>query len=408
MPGHASFRHTVEEHLSSLAALLAPLRVRPAETVALPDALGRVTAHDVVSPVPMPLFRNSQMDGYAVRSVDIAAAPVVLPVAGEIPAGPIDPAPLQAGTAMRIMTGAPVPDGADAIVPVEQTRAGDGDVEVLAPSAPGRYVREPGSDLAAGSDLLAAGTRLTARHLAALAAAGLDRVAVRGLVRVAVISTGSELVAPGETPEPGELFDSNGVALCAAASATGAAAVYFARVRDEHAAFLTDLDAAIGAGAELIVTSGGISMGEHEVVRETLEPLEAAVGTVVVGTVAMQPGGPQGYGSYRGVPVLCFPGNPVSSQLSFELFAAPILREIAGLPPARSSRERMAVSFTLFDPVRRQYQRGRRTADGRVEPVGGPGSHLVAALAAAELLIVVPEGSGGVHENDEVEALWLG
>jgi molybdopterin molybdotransferase len=418
MPGHAAFRHSVEEHLDALAPLLAPLRQRGSQTVTLEQALDRVVDRDVVSPVPIPLFRNSQMDGYAVRAADVAAAPVTLPVVIEIAAGPIDPDTLAPGTAARIMTGAPMPPGADAVVPVEQTRPGleserdsnrDSNrdsirsyVEILSPTSAGRYVREPGSDLPAGSVLVSAGRRLGPRQLAALAAAGLDRVTVRTPVRVAVISTGSELIAPGAAPALGELFDSNSIALTAAARAAGAAIVHHARVRDDHAQFTAELDAAVDAGAELIVTSGGISMGEHEVVRETLEPLG-----VLVGTVSMQPGGPQGYGRYRGVPVLCFPGNPVSSQLSFELFAAPPLRDGAGRPSARRTRERAAVGFELFDAVRRQFQRGRLTSDGRVEPVGGPGSHLVVALASAELLIVVAEGSRGIRENDEVDVVWL-
>ena len=403
MPGEAVFRHSVEEHLAALAPLLAPMRERSIELVPLRQAIDRVVAGDVVSPVPMPLFRNAQMDGYAVRAADVASAPTVLPVAAaEIVAGPVDPEPLAPGTAARIMTGAPMPPGADAVVPVERTRPGNETVEILSASSVGHYVREAGSDLAAGSILLLSGTRLGPRQLAALAAAGLDQARVRTRVRVAVISTGSELIEPGEVPKTGELFDSNGIALAAAATAAGATVVHHARVRDDHAAFRFELDAAFDAGAELIVTSGGVSMGEHEVVRETLEPLG-----VLVGKVSMQPGGPQGYGRYRGLPILCFPGNPVSSQLSFELFAAPALREIGGRAPALSTRERAGVAFELFDPSRRQYQRGGRTTDRRVVPVGGPGSHLVAALATAELLIVVPEGSGGVRENDEVEVLWL-
>lgn len=423
MPGQASFQHTVEQHLDALAPLLNRLIERTAESLELGDALGRVAAVDVRSTVPLPLFRNSQMDGFAVRSADVTNAPVVLPVVGELAAARAEAQPLRPGTAIRIMTGAPMPDGADAVIPVEATRAAAGPragvaddtatdaVELLESTAPGRFIREPGSDLPAGSVLVSAGDRLTPRRLAALAAAGLTRVDTRTRVRVAVISTGSELIAPGEEPGPGELFDSNGIALAAAATEAGASVVHRARVRDDDAALLGELDAACSAGAELIVTSGGVSMGEHEVVRETLEPLG-----VLVGKVSMQPGGPQGYGAYRGIPVLCFPGNPVSSQLSFELFAAPVLRAAAGMPAARRTRERLAVAIEAFDPRRRQFQRGRRSADGRVEPVGGSGSHLVTALAAAELLIVVPErstdegengGPGGVLENDEVEVLWL-
>ncbi|MBM7506067.1 gephyrin-like molybdotransferase Glp [Agromyces aurantiacus] len=379
-------RIPVDEHARFVRSLLAPLGARPTERVRLDDALGRITASPVESPIALPPFRNAQMDGFAVRGADVAEAPVELPVAGEIAAAPGAPADLAPGTAVRIMTGAPVPAGADAVVPVEDTEPGDaGSVRILRGRAVGEYVREPGSDLAAGSDVLPPGLRLAPRHLAAAAASGLTALLVRERVRVAVISTGSELVAPGEPIGPGEIPDANGTALVAAVRAAGAVVVHTARVRDDVATLHAELDAAVDAGAELVLTSGGISQGAYEVVRELIEPLGAWVGSV-----AMQPGGPQATGVYRGVPLIGFPGNPVSAQLSFALFVAPSLRAIAGLPPAGTDR------LALAEPVasvagRRQYLRGRRTPDGRAEPVGGPGSHLVAALAASDLLIVVPE-----------------
>jgi molybdopterin molybdotransferase len=266
-------------------------------------------------------------------------------------------------------------------------------VRILRAREAGEYVREAGSDLAAGADVLPAGVRLGSRHLAAAAASGLTELLVRERVRVAVVSTGSELVPPGTELGPGEIPDANGVALAAAARAAGAVVVHVARVRDRVERLRAELDAAVDAGAELVVTSGGISQGAYEVVRELLEPLGAWVGAV-----AMQPGGPQATAVYRGVPVLAFPGNPVSAQLSFELFAAPTLRAIHGLPPARAERMPLAEAVRSV-PGRRQFLRGRRTDDGRALPVGGPGSHLVAALAASDLLIVVP---------DAVEALDAG
>ena len=331
MPGSASFRRTVEAHRDAVRALLAPLHERTHESVPLEDALNRVTSHAVTSPVALPLFRNSQMDGIAVRAAEAAAAtaeaPVLLPLVGEVAAAPGEPAPLVPGTAVRIMTGAPVPAGADAVVRVEDTEDRGTEVAILVAPSPGLYVREAGSDLAAGAELVPAGCRLRSRHLAALAAAGLTHVDVQTAVRVAIISTGSELVAPGAEAGPGELFDANGPALASAARSVGAGVVLSGRVRDEAEEFAALLDVAREAGAELIVTSGGVSMGEHEVVREVLEPRGA-----LVGSVAMQPGGPQGTAEWEGIPVLCFPGNPVSSQLSFELFVAPVLREIAALP----------------------------------------------------------------------------
>lgn len=403
-------RIPVDEHAAFVRSLLAGLGARPTERVALADALGRITASPVESPIALPPFRNSQMDGFAVRAADVADAPVSLPVVGEVAAAAGAPSPLDTGTTVRIMTGAPVPDGADAIVPVEDTEpdgsaaGGDGavHVRVLRSRAAGEYVRDAGSDLAAGADVLPPGLRLASRHLAAAAASGLTTLLVRERVRVAVVSTGSELVAPGAELGPGEIPDANGVALAAAVRAAGAVVVHEARVRDEVGRLRHELDAARDADAELVLTSGGVSMGAYEVVRELLEPLGGWVGSV-----AMQPGGPQATGAYRGMPVIGFPGNPVSAQLSFELFVAPSLRAIAGLPPART--ERLALAEPLASvPGKRQFLRGRRAdADGRVEVVGGPGSHLVAALAASELLIVVPEDVTSLDAGAMVDTVFL-
>lgn len=399
-------RTSVEEHLARVAESLTPLRRRRAVTVSLANALGRVLLLDVASPIALPPFRNSQMDGYAVRSVDVAAAPTSLPVVGEVAAAPGTPAALRAGTAVKIMTGAPVPEGADTIVPVEDTLAANDYVSIARARASGEYVREVGSDLHAGDVILRGGTVLASRHLAALAAAGITSIDVAERVRVAVISTGSELVAPGEPLGAGQIFDSNGVALAAAVRATGADVVLEGRVRDEVQEFATLLDAAVALGAELVLTSGGVSMGDHEVVRELLEPRGATVDVL-----AMQPGGPQALGSWAlaaggSVPVVCFPGNPVSSQLSFELFVAPMLREVGGLPAA-SHETRILDASVRSIPGRRQYLRGRLTEAGGVATVAGPGSHLVAALAASDVLIVIPEHVTELAAGDSVETWAL-
>jgi molybdopterin molybdotransferase len=394
-------RTPVADHLARVESLLVPLRSRGTETLPLLAALDRVTAAEIVSPIALPPFRNSQMDGFAVRASDVSAAPVTLPVVREIAAAPGDPGRLEPGTAVRIMTGAAVPAGADAVVPVEDTTAEGETVTITRSRDAGEYVRDAGSDLAAGAVLLPAGRRLASRHLAALAAAGLDTVEVLTRVRVAVISTGSELVAPGEPLGPGQIPDANGIALAAAVQAAGAELIAQGRVFDEPATLAAVFDEAIGAGAELLLTSGGISMGEHEVVRELLEPLGAHVDVL-----AMQPGGPQATGSWQGVPVVCFPGNPVSSQLSFELFVAPVLRELAGLPPAVIGTAPLATALT--SPAgKRQYLRGRRRDDGSVETVSGPGSHLVAGLAAADLLMIIPEDVTALAAGETVEVRAL-
>ncbi|MBU1587459.1 MAG: molybdopterin molybdotransferase MoeA [Actinobacteria bacterium] len=388
---------TVDEHAAHIAGLVGLGSARPPVEIGLDDALGRVTSVAVLSPVDLPLFRNSQMDGFAVRSADL---PGTLPIAGEVSARPSDPPALRPRTAVRIMTGAVVPEGADAVVPVEDTVVTDGLVAIERVRRPGEYVRDRGSDVHAGDELLPAGLRLASRHLAALAAAGITAVSVRAGIRVAVITTGSELVEPGATPVLGQVFDSNGTALAAAVRAAGATVASRVHVGDDNSAMLRALtDAA--AHADLILTSGGISMGDYEVVRETLEPLGARVGTV-----AMQPGGPQATAVFEGVPVVCFPGNPVSTQVSFEVFVAPLLREAAGLPPARRET-RTLVAALSSPPGKRQFLRDRAVGASEAALVAGPSSHLVAGLAASDLLVIVPEDVTALAAGDNVEVLHL-
>ena len=397
---------SVDQHAYLVAELVTPrLGGIPPERVPLLAALGRVAYSDVLSPVDLPLFRNSQMDGFAVRAADVAAAPVTLPVAGIIAAAAGTPPALAPATALRIMTGAPVPEGADAVVPVEDTTADGDSVTIGRGRAAGEYVRDRGSDIRAGELLLTADTTLAPRHLAALAATGITDVEVRGRARLAIITTGAELVEPGEAAHAGQIYDSNAVALIAAARAVGAEVTLARRVPDDPAVLLATLDEASSL-ADVIITSGGISHGDFEVVRDLLEPRGARVGHV-----AMQPGGPQATTVFEGVPVISFPGNPVSTQISFEVFLAPLLRSLAGIPaPAREHR-------WLVGPVRsalgkRQFLRGRAlpgdpAAPGMVEIVAGPGSHLVAGLAASNLLVVIPEETTELIAGESVETWAL-
>lgn len=389
------FHSSVEEHAAHIRSMLS---FGGTETIPLAHALGRVTASAIVSPHDLPLFRNSQMDGFAVRAVD-AAIGTTLPIAGEIAARPMTPPALEPGTAVRIMTGAVVPVGADAVIPVEDTTVDDTTVTIRRSRSAGEYVREPGSDIRRGDELLPRDLTLASRHLAALAAAGLPSVHVRARPTVAVITTGSELVALGEKPGMGQIFDANAVALVAAVEAAGGVVAFQHRVTDDVAAMEAALNASVTA--HVIVTSGGISMGDYEVVREALEPRGARVGTV-----AMQPGGPQATATFDGAPVICFPGNPVSTQISFELFLAPLLREAAGVP-ARATHHRRLAHLVDSVPGKRQFLRGRALAGGRVEIVAGPGSHLVAALAASDLLVIIPEDVTELQEGDAVEVLEL-
>lgn len=397
---------SVEEHVEHVTRLLAPLTAEPAmEAVALAEAAGRVSATDVRSEVDLPLFRNSQMDGFAVRAADVAHVPVALEVTGDVPAGHEVPLVLAAGTAIRIMTGAPVPSGADAIVPVEDTElvlGRDDDlagavVEIRRPRTRGEFVRERGSDLRRGEVLVRAGTRLAPRHLAALAAAGVTTVDVRARLRVAILTTGAELATPGQSVRFGQVFDANGVALAALVEEAGAVVSVRASSDDDPEKFARVFDAAV-ATSDLVVTSGGISKGAYEVVREVLLPRGAEVTTV-----AMQPGGPQATAVVDGVPVLCFPGNPVSTQVSFAVFLRAPLREAAGLPelPLRTARLTEAVHSV---PGKRQFLRGRVGADG-VAPVSGPSSHLVAAMANADVLIDLPVEAETVEAGADV-TVW--
>ncbi|WP_305092083.1 gephyrin-like molybdotransferase Glp [Prescottella sp. R16] len=394
---HTGPARSVEEHTAEVSGLLAPLLARPAETVPVPDALGRVVAADVVSPVDLPLFRNSQMDGFAVDAATVAAVPVTLPIVATIPAGPTRPAPHVPGTAVRIMTGAALPDGAEAVVPVEDTEVSGDTVTILRPRTAGEFVRDRGSDVASGMLLVPNGTRLEPRHVSVLAAVGLPGVPVRTRPRVAVLTTGAELVDAGSTPAPGQIFDSNGPALAASLRANGADVVSVDRSSDDPDAFRNALHRATSR-AELVITSGGVSMGDFEVVKDVLSGMGGRFGKV-----AMQPGGPQGVAVVDGVPVLTFPGNPVSTLVSFELFVRPLLRRAAGLPAIPT--ETVALDHALTSiPGKRQLLRGRRTTTG-VGTVAGPGSHLVAAFAWADVLIDIPADTTALTAGDRVK-VW--
>ena len=396
---------SVEQHAMTIARLLAPITAEPrVETIPVEEAVGRVTCVDVRSDVDLPLFRNSQMDGFAVRAEDIARVPVALEVRGDIPAGHAVPVELTPGTAIRIMTGAPVPDGADTIVPVEDTELVPGRdddlegavVEVLATRKRGEFVRERGSDVRRGDLLVPAATRLAPRHLAALAAAGVRAIPVRARLRVGIITTGTELVS-GAVPRFGEIYESNGIALATLAQEAGATVSVRTSTSDDPQAFATAFDAALGV-SDLVITSGGISRGAYEVVREVLGPRGAELTTV-----AMQPGGPQASGVVDGVPVFCFPGNPVSTQVSFIVFLRDRLREAAGLPAVPTRTATLTESVHSI-PGKRQFLRGLAGPEG-VSVVSGPSSHLVAAMARADVLIDIPADAQSLEAGSDV-TVW--
>lgn len=393
-------RRTVDEHADRIAALVGPTLARQdSELVPLASALGRVSSEPVVTIGPLPPFRNAQMDGYAARAADVRRVPVVLPVDGVVPAAATSGSTLEPGHLLKVMTGAPVPEGADCVVPVEQTVQEDGAVRVLRTVERGAFVRDAGSDALPGTVVVPAHTRLAPRHLAAAAAAGVAEVAVRRRPRIAVIATGAEVVPPGAPLAPGQIHDVNGIALSSLAAEAGAETVLVDLTPDDPAAFEQALQRAVEA-ADLIVTAGGVSKGDFEVVRQVLEPLGADVTEI-----AMQPGGPQGTASVRGVPVVCLPGNPVSAQVSFTVFLRPLLRAAVGLTPVVPTA--MPLGAAVHSPKgKRQWLRGV-VKDGSVHPVGGPGSHLVVAMAGADVLIDVAAETDFVAAGSTVSVLPL-
>ncbi|MGY1916095.1 molybdopterin molybdotransferase MoeA [Blastococcus sp. SYSU DS0973] len=392
---------TVEEHQAVVDALL---QASPEETVPLAAAHGRVLARDVVAAVPLPGFDNSAMDGYAVRWAEVGGAgvPVRLPVAEDIPAGRTDVVPLAPGTAQRIMTGAPLPPGADVVVPVELTDGGTDVVELRDCPPVGSHLRRAGEDIAAGTVALSPGAPLGAAQLGLAAAVGVTELRVRRRPRVLVLSTGSELVAPGEELAPGQIYESNSTLLVAAVEEAGGTARRLHFVPDDVDQFLGTVRAEL-ATADLLVTSGGVSAGAYEVVKDAFGTL----GTVDFVKVAMQPGGPQGAGTVDGVPVVTLPGNPVSAFVSFEVFVRPALRRALGHTAPDRLRVPARLAGALRSPAgRRQFLRGRYDG-GVVSQVGGPGSHLVAHLARANCLVVVPEDVTELPAGAEVDVVLI-
>lgn len=399
----------VDEHLAEILGQVQPLS--PIDLNLL-DAHGCILAEDVTAPWDLPPFDNSAMDGYAVRLADVAAAgpdsPVQLPVVGDIAAGSRSVHRLTDGHTVRIMTGAPVPAGAEAVVPVEWTDGGLAAVRVDRAPTPGAHIRRRGEDLRHGELVLAAGTRLGATQLGLLAAAGRDRVRARPKPRVVVLSTGSELVEPGTALTGGQISDANSFTLTAAAREAGAVAFRVGIVPDDPRRLLATIEDQL-VRADLVVTSGGVSVGAYDVVKEVLSRL----GTVTFTRVAMQPGMPQGFGTVGEdqVPVFALPGNPVSAYVSFEVFVRPALRRMLGVDGLHRPLVRAVAHEDLRSPAgRRQYVRARLAVEGGrpvVRPVGGSGSHLLGALAHANALVVVPEDITEVAAGSEVDVMVL-
>jgi molybdopterin molybdotransferase len=387
------------------------IRARPAVTVPLTEAQGLVLADDVVADLALPVFDNSAMDGYAVRAEDTADAttehPVVLPVAEDIPAGRIDQLTLQPGTAHRIMTGAPLPAGATGIVPVENTDGGVESVAIRRGSQPGKHIRRAGEDVTPGTTVLRKGQVVTPAVLGLAAALGLPGLPVIPRQRVLVISTGTELVTPGTPLQPGQIYESNSIMLAGAVREAGADVIAVATAEDDVAQFSSILDRH-AADADLIITSGGVSAGAYEVVKDAFGR-DGDQGVVFV-KVAMQPGMPQGVGRVAGTTIVTLPGNPVSALVSFEVFLRPALRTAMGLPDPHRPHRPAVLAESLTSPRgKRQFRRAiLDTSEGQVGSVlsyGPPASHHLRWLASANGLLDIPEDVVEVSAGTELQ-VW--
>jgi molybdopterin molybdotransferase len=397
---------SVEEHQHIVAALI---RSRGPEQVPVAEAGGLVLADDVVAPLSLPVFDNSAMDGYAVRAADITAAgaatPVTLPVAEDIPAGRTDRLTLAAGTAHRIMTGAPVPAGADAVVPVEATDAGVSTVQIRTAATPGQHIRRAGEDVTTGTTVLRAGHVLGPAALGLIAALGVARLRVIPPQRVLVISTGSELVAAGTPLQPGQIYESNAVMLAAAVREAGAQVAGMATCGDDVAQFRAVLHEYAGR-ADVVLTSGGVSAGAYEVVKDAFAA-DGQGSSVEFVKVAMQPGMPQGSGTLSdGRAIVTLPGNPVSALVSFEVFIRPALRTAMGLAPNRLRRTAVLAETLTSPGGKRQFRRGVYDADsGTVTAYGPPASHHLRWLASANCLLDIGENVTEITAGEPVN-LW--
>jgi molybdopterin molybdotransferase len=373
------------------------------ETLALAEAVGRVLVEPtVVAAIDVPPFSNSAMDGFAIRAAD---APGSLPVVGEAAAGAGEPDALEAGTAVRIMTGAPIPSGADTVVPLEDAIESDGRVAIPSAVLVGAHVRAAAHDTRAGDEVLLDGP-LTAARLAVLASIGVETVDVRCRPTVAVISTGDELVAPGVPLGPGQIHDSNGVALAAAVVEAGGVPVVLPRQRDDPDAIQRTLtDAA--RRTDLVVTSGGVSVGRRDHIRDVLD----RAGNLDFWRIAVQPGKPLAVGSIGETTVIGLPGNPVSALVTFELLVRPFLRAMQGLPGDGRSRVRATPTERMPKSAgRRAFLRVRiARTDGelRARPAGGQASSQLRPMAEANALLVVPEDAEAAETDAAYEAIML-
>lgn len=397
--------------------LLARFPTLPLEWAPLHTAAGRVLAGEIRSPIDLPPFANSGMDGFAVRAADLAAAssgtPVIFPVVADIPAGRTDPVSIKAGEAARIMTGAPLPKGADAVVPVEDTDQYKRGLHVELPERvnifravkEGDYVRPRGQDVTAGQQVMSPGIRLRPQDVGMLAMVGVTHAPVYRRPRVAVLSTGDELAALGETLQPGQIYDSNTYALLAQVETTGAEAVNLGIARDKEAVIRARLDETAGQEVDLILSSAGVSVGAFDYVRTVVE----THGGLDFWRVNMRPGKPLAFGNYRGIPFVGLPGNPVSAFVGFEVFVRPALAKLSGLADWQRQVFKVELEEGLDSDGRESYLRAVvENQDGRrvARLTGHQGSGNLLSLVQANALLIVPAGVKSLPSGAQVDA-WL-
>jgi molybdopterin molybdotransferase len=387
--------------------VLARARPLEAERVPLERAAGRVLAGPALAAVDLPPFPSSAMDGFALRSAETAAAPVTLPVVGEVPAGRPAAAPLASGSAIGISTGGAVPEGADAVVPIELVeRTADG-IVLREPVASGANVRGRGGDTRAGETVLEPGALLGPAQVGALAAAGVSEVRCARRPRVAILSTGSELRRPGEPLAPGEIYESNALLLTAALQSAGAIPAQLGVVPDDREEQRRTLERAL-LGFDMLVTTGGASVGPHDLVRAA--QAELRVEEVFWG-VAVKPGKPVAFGVRRDHLVFNLPGNPVSVLVTYELLVRPAVNALLGRPEPLPVLERGVLAAAVpRNPRRHEFVRARRRRAGSrlvLEPVSGQESHMIVAAAHADALVSIEAGEGEAAAGEEIAFLPL-
>lgn len=400
---------SMQDHRDYLLSKVEPL---PPFGMALLDAWGLALCEDIQSPTHLPTFDNSQMDGYAVLAADVALAspeePVELSVVGVVNAGDASELTVEKGTAVRIMTGAAIPPGADAVVPFEDTDRGDDVVQVSRSVQVGQFVRAVGSDVVDGAPLMVRGQRLDARSIGLLAGVGIDKVLARPRPRVVVVSTGAELVDPGRPlTERGQVHDANSYLIAAAAKAEGAQ-VWRVTVPSDDPDTVREVISDQLIRADLIISTGGISEGDRDVVKQVMPRMGGTDFT----KVAMQPGKPQGFGliGEDEVPMIMVPGNPVSAYVSFQAFGRPVLRKLMGLEPQNHVPVRCIAASTMRSVLGKlQFGRGDVVSSNgqrMVSLVGGHSSHLLGDLAKSNALVLLGEEVETVEAGQPVMC-WI-